>query len=341
MFKFSNQADDKVGKEFYHYANQLYPHAQKELGFEKPCSCVLTSDPENAQDPLGYTAYYNPEKAEIVVFSDGRHIKDMLRSFSHELVHHAQHCRGDLGNHDTPEGYAQKDPHMREMEREAYEKGNLIFRDWEDGYKKHLKEKLGEKDYTGSTKVDQHNIEYYSSRGMDPNAEKHHQLDVDAHNQVYNNKETPWMNKFEESQNNVTYYTAQNYDANTEKHHQLNVMDREQAHAVSPKPYIRENNPPPAISDEFKQEILSYLNLDNPNEAKKNWIGTAQWDGGEVSYFWVRKNKLFYLVEFSPTYGVDIKNVFGTWMQVNGAGLRKLRQSAGNAEITTFKDKRR
>ena len=28
--------------------------------------------------------------------------------------------------------YAQKDPHLREMEREAYEKGNLIFRDFED-----------------------------------------------------------------------------------------------------------------------------------------------------------------------------------------------------------------
>ena len=28
----------------------------------------------------------------------------------------------------TGPGYAQKDPHMREMEREAYEKGNMCFR---------------------------------------------------------------------------------------------------------------------------------------------------------------------------------------------------------------------
>ncbi|MDP2649551.1 MAG: hypothetical protein Q8P10_01780, partial [bacterium] len=33
-------------------------------------------------------------------------------------------------------GYAQKNPHLREMEREAYEKGNMLFRDWEDDYKK-------------------------------------------------------------------------------------------------------------------------------------------------------------------------------------------------------------
>ena len=36
----------------------------------------------------------------------------------------------------TVEGYAQEDGHLREMEREAYETGNLIFRDWEDNYKR-------------------------------------------------------------------------------------------------------------------------------------------------------------------------------------------------------------
>ena len=59
-----------------------------------------------------------------------------MRSFSHELVHHAQNCRGDFGGGiATVDGYAQEDGHLREMEREAYERGNLIFRDWEDGMK--------------------------------------------------------------------------------------------------------------------------------------------------------------------------------------------------------------
>lgn len=31
--------------------------------------------------------------------------------------------------------YAQDDEHMRNMEKEAYLKGNLLFRDWEDFYK--------------------------------------------------------------------------------------------------------------------------------------------------------------------------------------------------------------
>jgi hypothetical protein len=59
-----------------------------------------------------------------------------MRSLSHELVHHAQNCRGDFdGGIATVDGYAQEDGHLREMEREAYETGNLIFRDWEDGLK--------------------------------------------------------------------------------------------------------------------------------------------------------------------------------------------------------------
>ena len=33
------------------------------------------------------------------------------------------------------EGYAQADEHLREMEREAYETGNMCFRDWEDSVK--------------------------------------------------------------------------------------------------------------------------------------------------------------------------------------------------------------
>ena len=51
-------------------------------------------------------------------------------------MHHHQNCRGDFdGDITTNEGYAQNDEHLREMEREAYECGNMIFRDWEDNLK--------------------------------------------------------------------------------------------------------------------------------------------------------------------------------------------------------------
>ena len=113
--------------------DNFFPYSQQQLGFDQPVTIVFQSDDENALKMLGKTAYYDPENMQVVLYTDNRHPKDVMRSLSHELVHHAQNCRGDFTSADsTYEGYAQADPHLREMEREAYTKGNLIFRDFED-----------------------------------------------------------------------------------------------------------------------------------------------------------------------------------------------------------------
>tara|TARA_R100001443_G_scaffold49579_1_gene61873 strand:+ start:1485 stop:2372 length:888 start_codon:yes stop_codon:yes gene_type:complete len=109
------------------------PYAQERMGYDKPVSISLISDEQNAANPLGRTAYYEPDTSKITIYVDGRHPKDMMRSISHELVHHTQNCRGDLENMgSTDEGYAQTDEHLRKMEEEAYTTGNLCFRDFED-----------------------------------------------------------------------------------------------------------------------------------------------------------------------------------------------------------------
>jgi hypothetical protein len=114
----------------------LYETAKEKLGFKPDASIYIVSDAQNSQNPLGKTAYYSPAEHKISLYVDGRHIKDILRSLSHELVHHNQNCRGEFENAGaTTEGYAQEDGHLREMEREAYEMGNMIFRDWEDNLK--------------------------------------------------------------------------------------------------------------------------------------------------------------------------------------------------------------
>ena len=93
-------------------------------------------DEKNSQGIFGQTAYYKPSDQSIVLYITNRHPKDICRSFAHELVHHHQNERGDLdmGDASSPT-YAQDDKHMRKMEMEAYLKGNLLFRDWEDWYK--------------------------------------------------------------------------------------------------------------------------------------------------------------------------------------------------------------
>ena len=136
------------------YLKSFLPYAQKRMGFNRPPTIFFDSDPQNAENVLGKTAYYNPETEEIVVFVDKRHPKDILRSLSHELVHHSQNCRGDLNPEiagETTPGYAQTNAHMRAMEGEAYLKGNgYYFRDWEDSLKNGLEE-TNYKHITGDT----------------------------------------------------------------------------------------------------------------------------------------------------------------------------------------------
>ena len=116
--------------------DQFMPYAQKRMGFNKLPRIFLRDDPQNAQNPLGKTAYYDPAQMSVTLYISGRHPKDVMRSLSHELIHHTQNCNGQFdGASEMGEGYAQNDEHLREMEREAYEQGNLVFRDWEDSIK--------------------------------------------------------------------------------------------------------------------------------------------------------------------------------------------------------------
>lgn len=122
---------------------KLTNFAQNKMGFKYPPKLFLKADLENSKSCLGRTAHYDPAEMAITIFTTGRHPKDILRSFSHELVHHTQNLRGDL----SPEKcgtmgdkYAQENPHMRKMEEEAYLVGNMCFRDWEDNEKFNLQE---------------------------------------------------------------------------------------------------------------------------------------------------------------------------------------------------------
>jgi len=117
----------------------IYNTAKQEFGIQNTPKLHLRQDPENAQGIFGKTAHYNPGEQSIVIFITDRHPKDICRSFAHELVHHHQNERGDLERGNASQAtYAQDDPHMRKMEMEAYLKGNMLFRDWEDKIKNKL-----------------------------------------------------------------------------------------------------------------------------------------------------------------------------------------------------------
>ena len=122
--------------EFQKAAAGIYRDAVKKFNIRTTPSLFLRQDKENGAMTLGRTAFYDPSELKIVLYITGRHPKDILRSFAHELIHHVQNERGDLqlGDSSDPQ-YAQNDDHLRKMEMEAYLKGNMLMRDFEDNFK--------------------------------------------------------------------------------------------------------------------------------------------------------------------------------------------------------------
>jgi hypothetical protein len=136
---FGTYSESKIIKEYREeISNLLIPTMQQQLKFDKIPNINFIEDEENAKDMFGRTAYYNPNTSEITVFITGRHPKDIMRSVAHEVIHHSQNCRGEFDNafNVGEEGYAQSNNHLRNMEKQAYLLGNMLFRDWEDNLKK-------------------------------------------------------------------------------------------------------------------------------------------------------------------------------------------------------------
>jgi len=94
---------------------------------------TVRKDEANATNFFGRTAYYDPNKKEIVLYISNRHDKDIVRSYSHEMIHHMQNLQGTLNNIQTQDTTA--DDKLLELEKEAYLLGNITFRNWEDTLK--------------------------------------------------------------------------------------------------------------------------------------------------------------------------------------------------------------
>lgn len=91
---------------------------------------IFKNDVKNAKSFLGKTGYYDPESKTIVLYVEGRHPKDIVRSFAHEMIHHIQNLEGRLGGISTTN--TNEDQHLKDIEEEAYLEGNILFRNWTD-----------------------------------------------------------------------------------------------------------------------------------------------------------------------------------------------------------------
>jgi len=98
-----------------------------------PTMEFIDGDSENAKDFLGKTAYYDPDAKHIVLYTEGRHPKDIVRSYAHEMIHHIQNLEGRLGNITTTN--TTEDDHLTKLEQEANLRGTMTFRGWTDSIK--------------------------------------------------------------------------------------------------------------------------------------------------------------------------------------------------------------
>ena len=96
-------------------------------------------DAENAKKFLGKTAYYYPPDMSIVLYTEGRHPKDIVRSFSHEMIHHIQNLENRLGNVTTTN--TTEDEYLTQLEAEANLRGTMTFRGWTDSLQEGKKKK--------------------------------------------------------------------------------------------------------------------------------------------------------------------------------------------------------
>ena len=90
----------------------------------------IDGDTENAKDFFGKTAYYDPATQTIVLYTEGRHPKDIVRSYSHEMVHHTQFLEDRLEGIEGTDTTA--DENLDKIEQEANLIGTMTFRNWTD-----------------------------------------------------------------------------------------------------------------------------------------------------------------------------------------------------------------
>lgn len=102
----------------------------------KPFPNVILDDSNQGEDVFVYTGYFDPEADGIRLFTNGRHPKDVLRTFAHELIHWKQQCNGDIEKSGYTSDKITEDKNLVHLEAEAYLKGNMAFRSWTEVEKK-------------------------------------------------------------------------------------------------------------------------------------------------------------------------------------------------------------
>ena len=116
--------------QFKAYIRSLLNYMERNGYTKKPFPKVVVNTEKGENGIFDYTAYYDPDKREVMVFTSHRGMKDCLRSIAHEMVHHKQNIEGRLGKDAYSGDKITEDERLVKLEEEAYRDGNVSFRSW-------------------------------------------------------------------------------------------------------------------------------------------------------------------------------------------------------------------
>lgn len=120
-------------KTFLEYADDLFGfYAKNGMDFGDDRPSIRFDDEETSRfDVFAPTGHYDFTEDEITLRTSQRHAKDILRTLCHELVHAWQYRRDPEGfRRFSKGGKLAENRELLEYEREAYERGNVLFRMW-------------------------------------------------------------------------------------------------------------------------------------------------------------------------------------------------------------------
>lgn len=127
------ESEDDVRKDDFDYVPYITSYLKflkevKKVNIEPLPEILLDKNPQTGSGILAKTGEYDPVDMVIKIYAKDRHPKDVLRSFSHETVHHVQNLAGkNLKQGTSVLGESEA---LKQIEAEAYRDGNLWFREW-------------------------------------------------------------------------------------------------------------------------------------------------------------------------------------------------------------------
>ena len=121
----------------------LMGHMMQDMPFPEesiPSVIFIEEEQPDTHPAFKRTGYYDFKDNCINIYVTGRALKDILRSIAHELIHADQHINKGLDLSPAVTGLGEDSTKAaEEIEADAYLRGNLGLRKWEDRLKPKFK----------------------------------------------------------------------------------------------------------------------------------------------------------------------------------------------------------